>query len=61
MQTLERKEAWTVIDCEDDMNIIGSTWVLKLKRYPDKLIKFKAHVWIVLKHVHLLSSRPMFV
>ena len=45
MQTLERKEALTVVDCEDDMNIIISTWVLKLNRYPDGLIKmFKARV-----------------
>ena len=45
MQTLEKKEGWTVVDCEDNMNIIRSTWVLKLKRYPYGLIKqFKARV-----------------
>ena len=35
--------AWKVVDREDDMNVIGSAWDFKLKRYPDCLIKkFKA-------------------
>ena len=35
--------AWEVIDCEDDMNYIKSTWAFNLKRYPDGVIKkFKA-------------------
>eukprot|EP00970_Alexandrium_tamarense_P013493 scaffold3441_cov152-Alexandrium_tamarense.AAC.1 len=35
--------AWTVVEREDDMNIIDSTWAFKLKRYPDGMIKkFKA-------------------
>ena len=30
---------WKVVDREDDMNVIQSTWDFKLKRYPDSLIK----------------------
>jgi hypothetical protein len=40
---LESIEAWQVVDWEDEMNIISSTWAFKCKRYPDGLIKtFKA-------------------
>ena len=35
--------AWKVVDREDDMNVIRSTYAFKLKRYPDGLIiNFKA-------------------
>ena len=35
--------AWKVVDREDDMNVISSTWDFKLKRYTDGQIKkFKA-------------------
>ena len=38
-------KAWKVVDREDDMNSIRSTWAFKLKRYPDGLIKkFKARL-----------------
>ena len=38
-------KAWEVVDQEDDMNAIRSTWAFKLKRYPDGLIKkFKARL-----------------
>jgi hypothetical protein len=41
--TLESIDAWEVIDCEDEMNVINSTWAFKCKCYPDGLIKkFKA-------------------
>ena len=41
--TLELIIAWKVVDWEDDMNVISSTWAFKCKRYPDGLIKkFKA-------------------
>jgi hypothetical protein len=41
--TLESIDAWEVVDCVDDMNVINSTWAFKCKRYPDGLIKkFKA-------------------
>ena len=41
--TLESIGAWQVVDREEDMNIISSTWAFKCKRYPDGLIKkFKA-------------------
>ncbi len=41
--TLESIKAWQVVDQEDEMNAISSTWAFKYKRYPDCLIKkFKA-------------------
>ncbi len=41
--TLESIKEWKVVDREEDMNIISSTWAIKCKRYPDSLIKkFKA-------------------
>jgi hypothetical protein len=41
--TLESIEAWQVVNREDEMNVINSTWAFKCKRYPDGLIKkFKA-------------------
>ena len=39
IETLESMKAWEVVDQEDDMNVIRSTWAFKLKRYPDGLIK----------------------
>ena len=36
-------KAWEVVEQQDDMNVLRSTWAFKLKRYPDVLIKiFKA-------------------
>ncbi len=41
--TLESIDAWELVDREDDMNVINSTWAFMCKRYPDGLIKkFKA-------------------
>ena len=41
--TLESMGAWEIVDKDDSMNIIDSTWVFKCKSYPDGLIKkFKA-------------------
>ena len=43
IETLEFMKAWEVVEQQDDMNVFRSTWVFKLKRYPDGLIKrFKA-------------------
>ena len=43
IETLKKMEAWEIVEQIDDMNVIGSTWAFKLKRYPDGLIKkFKA-------------------
>ena len=43
IETLERMESWEVVEREDEMNILPSTWAFKCKRYPDGLIKkFKA-------------------
>ncbi len=43
IKTLESMGAWEVVEREEDMNVIRSTWAFKCKRYPDGLIKkFKA-------------------
>ena len=43
VQTLEEMDCWEVVDRDPSMKVIGGTWALKLKRYPDGLIKkFKA-------------------
>lgn len=43
IETLESMGAWEVVDREEDMNVIDSTWAFKLKRYPDGMVKkFKA-------------------
>ncbi len=43
--TLESIEAWQVVNWEDKMNVISSTWAFKCKRYPDGLIKeIQSHV-----------------
>ena len=43
IETLEGMNAWTVVEREDDMNVIDSTWAFQLKRHPDGMIeKFKA-------------------
>ena len=40
---LESMCAWEIVDQNDSINAIDSTWVFKCKRYPDGLIKkFKA-------------------
>ena len=44
-ETLEPMEAWGVVERQNDINVIRSTWAIKLKRYPDGLIKkFRAHL-----------------
>ena len=43
IETLERMEAWDVVERTDDMKVLPSTWAFKCKRFPDGLIKkFKA-------------------
>jgi hypothetical protein len=37
--TLKSIDAWNVVEQEDDMNIINSTWAFKCKQYPNGLIK----------------------
>ena len=72
LEYLEGMVAWDVVDCEDDMNVIISTWAFKLKRYYDGLIKtFKARFCtpgtcnskelIILKLMRLLFNGPPFV
>ena len=43
VETLEKMEAWDVVEQEPGMNVLPSTWAFKCKRFPDGLIKkFKA-------------------
>ncbi|KAL7524697.1 hypothetical protein ACHAXR_002241, partial [Thalassiosira sp. AJA248-18] len=43
VETLEKMEAWDVVDRTSDMNVLPSTWAFKCKRFPDGMIKkFKA-------------------
>ena len=39
LDILTRKDAWTVVDRIDDMNVLESTWAFKVKRYPDGTIR----------------------
>ena len=46
IETLESVNAWEVVDCEDDIHVIKSTWEFKFKRYPYLLINnFKARLF----------------
>ena len=64
--------AWGVVDCINDMNVLQSTWLFKLKCFPDGLIessepgfvpreisKFRALTF--LKHMHLLFNGQQFI
>ena len=43
VETLEKMDAWTVVERTPEMNVLPSTWAFCCKRYPDGLIKkFKA-------------------
>ena len=43
LNTLERIEAWSVVDRTKEMNVLDSVWAFKIKRYPDgSLRKLKA-------------------
>ena len=43
VETLEKMDAWDVVERKVGMNVLSSTWAFKCKRYPDGLIKkFKA-------------------
>jgi hypothetical protein len=35
IMTLEGKDLWIVVECTNKMNVLPSTWVFKLKRFPD--------------------------
>lgn len=39
VETLESMEAWDVVEREDRMNVLPSTWAFKCKCFPDGLIK----------------------
>jgi hypothetical protein len=44
LETLEvKRESWDIVDRTDEMNVLKSTWAMKIKRFPNGLIKkFKA-------------------
>ena len=43
VETLEKMKCWEVVDRLPSMKVLGSTWALRLKRYPDGQVKkFKA-------------------
>jgi hypothetical protein len=38
-------DCWVYVLCSPDMNVLPSTWVFKIKRYPDGHVKkFKARI-----------------
>ena len=37
VETLEKMDAWSVMDCTPDMNVLLSTRAFKCKRFPDRL------------------------
>lgn len=39
VQTLEKKETWDLVDRQDWMNVLRSTWAFKCKHYPDGSIR----------------------
>jgi hypothetical protein len=39
IETLVDMDAWDVVDCEEWMNVLPSTWAFKCKRYPDGSIR----------------------
>ncbi len=39
ISTLENLNAWEVVDVQDNMNVLPSTWAFKCKRYPNGTIK----------------------
>ncbi len=42
-ETLEKMNAWDVVECTPDMNMIPSIWAFKFTCFPDGIItKFKA-------------------
>jgi hypothetical protein len=61
--TLESIEAWQVVDRDNGMKVITSTWAFKCKRYPDGLIKKTSMPGSVpletSKWKELISLRPM--
>ena len=47
LDTLTRKDAWTVVEHTEEMNVLESTWVFKVKRYPNGTIrKLKARFFV---------------
>eukprot|EP00957_Ditylum_brightwellii_P119004 9076415-Ditylum_brightwellii.AAC.1 len=45
MGTLDGMESWIIVRCTDDMNILGSTWAFKVKRFPNGTIN-KLKAWL---------------
>ena len=46
IETSEFMSDWKVVDCEDDINVIKSTWAFKLKQYPyGRMKKFNSRFY----------------
>lgn len=44
---LLKKEAWEQVPVDPFMSVLSSTWVFRVKRYPDGLVqKLKARIWV---------------
>ncbi len=44
IKTLEGMGAWDLVECEDDMNVINGTWVIKCKQFSNGTVKkFKVY------------------
>ena len=39
IKTLDKMEAWDVVEIDDYMNVVDSTWAFKIKRFPYGSIK----------------------
>ena len=63
---------WDVVDREDGMDVIKSTWDFKLKKYPDRIIKISkldsvlvvtcnSKEYISLRLLRLLLNGPQLV
>eukprot|EP00978_Attheya_sp_CCMP212_P003595 scaffold7531_cov66-Attheya_sp.AAC.2 len=48
LETLEvKRESWDIVDRMDEMNVLKSIWAMKMKRFPNGLIKkFKARLCV---------------
>ena len=71
LTTLERMDAWEIVDRKPDMNVLDSVWAYKIKHFPGgSLQKLKARflskkfnklkVLITLRHTHQLFFGSRF-
>ena len=61
IETLEGMRAWDVLNCNNGINFIISTWYFKLNQYPDGLInnskaRFCDHGYMQLEKIDKFES-----